>query len=347
MTRIEHPLYQKDLCDTAEYIQKKWEINRRIKILIIGATGLIGSFLVDALLYYNHHVRYQFDIYAMGRSILRLKRRFSYAESSIHLWEHDINWPLKTDEDFDYIFHLASNADPGKYALYPFETITTNILGSVNVINYAKEHLNSKILFTSSMESYGENDGRNLCETDYGRINHNNIRSGYPESKRISELLYRSAVKEYGIAVYIARLGYIYGPTMIDDDNKVVAEFIRAAVNKKDILLKSEGTQRRTYCYVADAVCGMLMLMVSGIVGEVYNIADKKSLITIRQLGEIISEKFGVRLIMKYEIDAKKKTIDKTDMILNMDKIEKLGWKAKTEIAEGINKTVRILREEE
>lgn len=345
MVRIEHPLYQEDIRYVSEYIKKQLLCDNRKTILIIGATGLIGSFLTDVFLYYNRHICNLFDIYAMGRNLEQLKKRFAYTkDSEICLWEHDINSPLQTNINFDYIFHLASNADPGSYAKYPVETITTNVLGSIHIINYARTHLHSRIVFTSSMEVYGENNGEYLQEQDYGAIDYNCIRAGYPESKRISELLYRSAVKEYGISGCIARLGYIYGPTMTDSDNKVIAQFFKSVIEKEDLFLKSAGTQNRTYCYVADAVTGLLTLMACGKPGEAYNVANKESLVTIRQLGELISKQFQVNLRFKYNSQIKEKSIGKHDVLLNAEKLEQLGWCAKTRIKDGIERTIKILQ---
>ena len=347
MLKTDHILYQEDLSNVSEVLQKCGRPDRKIKILVTGATGLIGSFLTDALLYYNTQIQRKFEIYAMGRSMERLKKRFSYAgPSEIYLWKHDIMLPMEKGIYFDYIFHLASNADPGQYASYPFETITTNVLGSIHMIQYAKEHPSSRILFASSMEVYGENDGTALQESDYGIIDYNAIRSGYPESKRVSELLYRSAVHEYGISCCIARLGYIYGPTMTDSDNKVVAQFLKSAVNGYPLILKSLGKQRRTYCYVTDAVTGMLLIMLLGENGEAYNIADKNSLVTIRQLGEMIAKQAGVELQIRNGPDVEKRSVDKNDVILNAEKLEMLGWSARIGVDEGIRRTIGILTKE-
>jgi len=342
MFSVDHSLYQEDLNKTVPYIKNMVKDKDEISVLVIGATGLIGSFMVDALLNYNCRVKECIRVYAMGRSMDRLKKRFGYSASDkLILVQHDIHNSLDMSIRYDYIFHLASNADPGAYALYPVETISTNILGSLNVIEYAKVHKESKIVFTSTMEVYGETDKDELEEADYGRIDYNQIRAGYPESKRTSELLYRSAVKQYGINVVIARLGYIYGPTMTDTDNKVVAEFIRNAVNGEDIVLKSEGKQRRTYCYVADTANGVFVLADRGANGEAYNVADKNSKVTIRELAEIVAE-IGESNARMPETD--KSAVKVHHTVLDIEKLEQLGWAAKVGITEGIRRTVDMYR---
>ena len=345
MLEVKHPLYQEDLSMTGPYIKAMVNGKDNVSILVIGATGLIGSFLVDALLNYNDKVVDCITVYAMGRSMERLKKRFAYSSSDrLVLVQHDIQSSLDESYEYDYIFHLASNADPGSYALYPVETISTNILGSMNVIEYAKVHKSTKVVFTSTMEVYGEIEKDKLSEEDYGKINYNQIRAGYPESKRTSELLYRSAVKQYGVNAVIARLGYIYGPTMTDSDNKVVAEFIRNAVNKQDIVLKSEGKQRRTYCYVADTVNGLFVLADKGENGEAYNVADKNSKITIKELAELIAKESRVQLYQ--DISYVQKNVKVFHTVLCTDKIEKLGCKTRVSIINGINRTIDIYKTE-
>lgn len=341
MLKILHPLYQEDLYNAAVLIG---ESGLTGKVLIIGATGLIGSFLTDVLSFYNRNIERRFEIHAIGRDLKRLNTRFSYLDpAEIHLWEHDIVHLLETEVEYDYIFHLASNADPGGYAAYPVETIITNVQGTVNVLEYAKKHPHVRILFTSSMEVYGENDGEALQESDYGLIDFNGIRAGYPESKRVSELLYKSALQEYGIQTCIARLGYIYGPTMTDSDNKVVAQFIRAAANGQDLVLKSCGEQRRTYCYVADAVTGIVKVLMEGEAGEAYNVADRNSLVTIRQLGEMIANEAKAQLVFDFEAEEEVASIKGRDVVLDSGKLELLGWGAKVGIREGIGRSLELL----
>lgn len=344
MFNVNSPDYQKDLEHASTYITGEvFAGQKKIKVLIIGASGLIGSFLTDTFVYYNKNIAEKIEIYAMGRSLLRLKKRFDYIRSNeVFFWEHDIQKPFETEIEFDYIFHLASNADPASYAKYPVETISTNVLGSMNVIQYAKKHIKTKIVFTSSMEVYGENDGELLKETDYRSIDWNQLRAGYPESKRVSELLYRSAFAEYEIQSVIVRLGYIYGPTMTESDNKVVAQFIRSILDDKDIVLESAGTQRRTYCYVADAVIGILHSLFKGLPGEVYNVADKNSLVTIRELGEIVA-RLGRRNVYVNDFEQKEIRLKK-DVVLDSGKLEKLGWSAEYDIENGVIRTIAIMK---
>lgn len=335
MIDINNPLYQEDLCYVSPYLDALYYENKK-NVLVTGATGLIGSFIVDALIYYNEHSGREFKIYAMGRSIERLKKRFgnSSRENLIFI-EKDINDGIEDGNDYDIIFHLASNADPGMYESQPYETIKTNVQGAINIIEYAKLHKNSEILFTSTMEVYGEIQKDALVESDYGAINHNNLRAGYPESKRVSELMYRSAVREYGINAKIARLGYIYGPTMSDTDNKIIAEFIRKKTNNETIELKSAGTQRRTYCYVSDAVTGILTVLKNGENGQAYNVADMNSEVTLKELANI----FGAN-----SDNGRVETKQVYDTVLNTGMLQKLGWKAFRNLEDGVKHSIKCIK---
>lgn len=335
MVDVSNPFYQEDLESTFSYMEELLG-DKKSNILVVGATGLIGSFLVDAFISYSEKSGKEIQIYAMGRNYQRLERRFNYCKSNqLHLMEQDIQQQINTNQRYDFIFHLASNADPNTYKLFPYETITTNVLGTKNVIDYAIENRNTKVLFTSTMEVYGEIQKESLKEEYYGAIDFNQIRAGYPESKRTSELMYRSAVEEYGIHAVITRLGYIFGPTMTDGDNKIIAEFIRKKKTREEIILRSSGSQRRTYCYVADAVTGMLLVLAKGQNGQAYNVADENSKVTLRELAEIFGATTGSQAEEEKEV---------FDTVLEVTKIKKLGWGSRISIQEGINRTLKCMK---
>lgn len=309
-------------------------------VLVIGATGLIGSMMVDALLYYNEQMQAELEIYGMCRNISVMEKIFPENEH-LHFIEHDIKKPLAGTEEFQYIFMTASFTDPSKYAQFPVETMTTNLLGVINVLEYAREH-KSKVLFTSTMETYGQIEfEKDITEEQFGAINFHRIRSGYPESKRTAELLCASYLAQYQVESVIVRLGYIYGPTMTPWDSKVVAQLLRSALAEQNLVLKSKGTQRRSYCYVADAVAGIFKALFDGEAGEVYNVADKNSIVTISQLAEAIGEHSGCSLI--YDIPDTIDVDKPLEFVLNTTKLENLGWESKVPLKEGIDRTLKML----
>lgn len=316
------------------------------KILITGASGLIGSCIIDLLMLANEYGRH-FEVYALGRSKEKLSARFNAIKDSnmLHFVEQDIMQPLDDSVSYDYIIHGASNADPRNYALYPAETMLINLEGAKNILNYCKAHLETKALLMSTFEVYG-NAGKDVySETDCGVVDLNKIRSCYPESKRCMEILTRCYVEEYGVKAVIGRLSSIYGPTMAKDDSKAHAQFIRNGLNGEDIVLKSKGEQRRTYCYVIDAVTGLLCVLAKGTVGEVYNIANENAVVSIAEVAQTVAAISGTKVIMQLPDDLEKKGFSAPqNCLLNNTKLRQLGWKGHYDLCNGIGECLTILK---
>ena len=309
------------------------------KYLVTGATGLIGSCIVDALLMANKEYGIKNVVYAVSRSSKNLFNRFFYAdEDELIGIEQDICNPINLDVPVDYIIHGASNADPCSYALYPVETILTNIYGTNNILNYAQMNNVGRVIFLSTFEVYGKVNRNSIyTETDCGNLNFNMLRAAYPESKRCSELLLNCYGDEYGIDFVIGRLCSIYGPTMKIDDSKAHAQFLRNALNNEDIVLKSKGLQSRTYLYVIDAVAAIFEILFKGDTGRIYNISSEKSITTIANLAETISSISGTKVIFDVpnEVESKGFSIPQ-DCILDNTHLKSLGWNAKYDIKSGM-----------
>lgn len=339
-----NPFYLEDLQQITDYIP---DLKKGASFLITGATGLIGSLIVDALLYYKLKKDSSVIIYALSRDKKRLENRFLWVdvEKRPLFLEQDICTPISNKYNFDYIIHCASNADPGTYAKFPVETIVTNVIGTYNILEYAKMHPNVQIVFTSTIEVYGSMpSGYANCEDDFGKVDFNQIRSGYPESKRTAELLCRCYAQEYNVSVKIARLGYIYGPTMTKTDSKVIAQFIRNALHHKNIVMKSKGTQKRSYCYSADTVSGIFRILFKGKVGEAYNIANMHSVETIAGIAQILKELSGTSITFELPAELEKQGYSKPqDSILNENKLLELNWKAHYDLKDGLKRTIAIL----
>lgn len=315
------------------------------KVLVTGASGLIGSCIVDLLLLSNNYGR-KFDVYALGRNADKLKNRFeNFAHSPfLHIIEQDIRKPLNNCFSFDFIFHGASNADPRNYALYPAETMLINMEGATNVLNYCKTHPDTKVLMMSTFEVYG-NTGKDVyVETDSGIVDINKLRSCYPESKRCVEVLTHCYVDEYHIKAVIGRLSSIYGATMAKDDSKAHAQFLRNGLAGEDIVLKSKGNQRRTYCYVVDAVIGLLFVMAKGTDGEAYNIANENAIVSIAEFAHTVANITGTKVIYQLPDEIERKGYSAPqNCILDNTKLKSLGWSGIYDITKGIKECIDIL----
>lgn len=316
------------------------------RVLVTGASGLIGSCIIDLLMLSNEHGRH-FDVYALGRNKKKLCTRFNAFSKSEHLHyiEQNIMTPLDNNISYDYIIHGASNADPCNYALFPAETMLINLEGAKNILNYCKEHTETRALIMSTFEIYG-NGGKDVyVETDSGIVDINKLRSCYPESKRCMEVLTRCYVDEYNVKAVIGRLSSIYGPTMSENDSKAHAQFIRNALKSENIVLKSKGEQKRTYCYVIDAISGLLCIIAKGTLGEVYNISNEKSIVTIAELANIIANISGCKVIFDYPSDIEKKGFSiPQNCILDNSKLRALGWEGKYDIYRGVKECLDVLQ---
>ncbi len=328
-----------------------WEKLQGSSVMISGATGMIGSVLVDTIMYRNKTENMNCMVYALGRSEEKAKARFSYCwdEPELKFIPYDVNEPLVRDdiEKVGYVLHLASNTHPVAYATDPIGTITANIIGSRNMLEFASAHGAIRCAFASSNEIYGENRGDvELFDERYsGYIDCNTLRAGYPESKRCSEALCQAYIRQKGMDVVIARLTRSYGPTMLPSDTKAISQFIKNGVNGEDIVLKSAGLQNYSYTYVADAASGLLTVLLCGTCGEVYNVAHESSNITLRDLAEIIASYVGKQVVFQIP-DAVESAgySTATKALLDGSKLADLGWKPRYEIKEGITKTIDILK---
>lgn len=337
-----HPVYKEEICQISKSIPVK-----DCTILVTGATGMIGSAIIDALLNANHEFGKNIKILALGRNLEKMENRFSYDKSSfLSFVKQDIMTPLTVEANIDYIIHTASNADPRNYALFPAETLLGNVYGTRNMLEYCRVNKKTRLLVTSTFEVYGKKTGVDeYRENDSGEIDLNQIRSCYPESKRTAEILMRCYKKEYDVNIVIARLCSIYGPTMSKNDSKAHAQFIRNGIAKENIVLKSEGLQRRTYCYLMDAVSGILTVLFYGQNGEAYNISNEKSVASIAELAELVAKICGTEVIKLPPDSIEQQGFSRPqNCILINDKLLGLGWTSNYSLEEGLRKTIEILQ---
>lgn len=347
---IDNSIYREDI-EYVSSLKLPWEKLANKSILIAGASGLIGSFLIDILMEKNLH-GLNCKIYALGRNLTKAKSRFKkyWVSPFFEFILHDINKPLKLNNVnlVDYVIHFASNTHPVAYATDPIGTVTTNIIGTNNLLKFAVEHNAERFAFASSNEIYGENRGdvEVFDETYCGYIDSNTLRAGYPESKRCGETLCQAYKKQKNLDIVISRFTRSYGPTMLKTDTKAISQFIKKAVEDKNIILKSAGTQYYSYTYVADAVSGFLTVLLRGENGEAYNIADEASDIRLKDLAQIIADFVGKEVLFELPDEIEKAGYSEaTKARLDGSKIKKLGWKARYDIKQGLIRTMKILTE--
>ena len=313
-------------------------------ILITGANGLIASYLVDILCFLNNEKNFSINIYALSRSKEKSEKRFY--NQNINIIEQDLNIPFDSNIHFDYIIHAASNSHPLAFSSDPVGTMKTNLLGTINLLEIAKKS-GAKFLYFSTGEIYGNNIDHAFTEDDLGLVDTKIARSCYPESKRAAETLCMAYRQQFNINVNIARFCYVYGSTITDTNSRADAQFLRKALAGENIILKSAGLQKRTYCYVADAVSAILCIILNGTNGEVYNVANPNSVVSVKEYAETLANLANVELVFELPNEPEKRGYSKqADSILDAKKLINLGWKPIYKLKDGLNNTLLIKREE-
>lgn len=320
------------------------------RVFVTGSTGLICSAVVDVLFYLNAHHDANIHIYLGARNRKSLTERFSYKRESADFFfvDYDSTRSVEIQESFDYIIHGASNADPKRIISQPVETIMSNIIGLSCLLDSIKVNQKGRLLFVSSSEVYGQKDNNNpYRETDYGYVDILNPRACYPTSKRAAENMCVSYANEHGIDVVIARPGHVYGPTMKMTDSRASSQFPRDVISGSDIVMKSEGLQMRSYCYVLDCASALLSVLINGCSGEAYNISNKESVCSIRDMAEAFAVAGNKRIVFELPSEAERKSFNlMSNSSLEAAKLESLGWKAVFSMQEGAKHTIEILKSE-
>lgn len=341
-------LYCQDVMNVAG-AELPWHKLKNKTLLLTGASGLIGTFLIDVLMKKNETDQLGIKIYAAGRNEKAARSRFAdYWDSDYFSFlKLDVNQPIDSDLHFDYILHAASNTHPVQYATDPVNSLMTNLLGTYNLLEYGRKCGLERFIFLSSVEIYGQalREDDVFDESYCGYIDCNTVRAGYPEGKRAGEALCQAYIAKYGMDIVIPRLSRVYGPTMKLDDSKAMSQFLMNGVRGEDIVLKSKGLQKFSYCYVADVVLGILFVWLKGKTGEAYNVADVKTDMLLRDITRYIAEINGRKVIFQLPDDAENKGFSKVTVgVMTPAKLQMLGWEPFDDLKSGILKTVAVLK---
>lgn len=340
--------YISDVCVTAG-IDIPWDKLRDTTIAISGASGMIGSFLIDVLL--TGKPELGIHIIALVRNEKRAHERFApYVNTGVvEIVPVDINTavPHAAHDKVDYVVHAASNTHPRAYATEPINTLLTNVLGTEHLLRFGLKHHMKRFLFISSVEIYGQNRGdvERFPESYCGYLDCNTLRAGYPEGKRAGEALCQAYIKEKDVDVVVTRLPRVFGPSMLPSDTKALSQFLNKAINGEDIVLKSKGDQQYSYIYVADAVTGLLYSLLCGQKGEAYNVADEAMDVSLAELARLIADYVGKDVVFELPDAVEQAGFSKsTKAMLDSRKLKCLGWKAEFDLQNSIYRTIDIMR---
>lgn len=304
-------------------------------IVISGGTGFIATFLCNVIRYRNKN-------YNQNIKIISLSLNQQEDDETVKYLKVDVAKPIKLDGNVDYILHMASNTHPEQYKKDPVGTITGNVFGTYNLLILAKEKKAKRFVLASSCEIYGDGKESPMDELYCGYINSNTARAGYNESKRVSESLCQSFAQQYGIESVVFRLARVFGADKTKKDTKAMAQFITNAVDGNDIVLKSKGEQKYSYIYIADAVSGIVKVLLDGIPGEAYNISADYDGFTLGQYAEYIASLSGNKVV--YQIDDDPNSSRAQNALLDNSKIKKIGFKALYTVLQGLERTYKIYK---
>lgn len=319
--------------------------------LVTGASGMIGSYFAYTLLYLNEMYNANINIKLVLRNIEKLDP-YIKEQTNVEIIIQDVVNPIDVAGNVDYIVHAASPASPKLMSQFPVETNLANTLGTINTLKLAKEKDSIGYLFISSREIYGEpNENQKLFTENglLGQVDPLVPRNGYAEGKKAAENLCSGYKEEYGLNTKIVRLAHTYGPGMSIYDGRVQADFLKNVLNNEDIILKSDGSSIRTYTYISDAICAMLLVLLNS-TDLVYNISDENSETSIRELAETlvnIDPNKNLKLIFDIPKEVQKGCAAFKNGILSSQKIRnELNWYPRYSIEDGFRRTIHHLEEE-
>ncbi len=323
-----------------------WEKLKGKTVLITGAMGMIATYLVYTLLSVDQLFQLNLKVIGLVRDKNRADKHFKLITDNprFSLLVGDVtNNNLYDNLKIDYIIHAASQTNAKQFMTMPVETIKTNVNGTINLLELAKKN-NAKFLLLSTREVYGKNNQLDsVRENEIGIIDYTQIRSCYPESKRMSELLCLSYQNEYNIDCKIARIEHVYGPGITLGDGRVMGDFIAAIVKHNDIIMKSEGLTELSLTYISDVVSGLMLLLLN-FKDTIYNLSDDKTVFLVKDLAQYLCELFKdrniklVKHIMSEE--AAKGYLQHKVPLLNSNKAINEGWNKKVSFKDGIYRVV-------
>lgn len=345
MFEYKNMVVQEDLKQMAEE-HLDWHQFDGKTILVTGATGMLATYISYFLLFLKEEKDIDLRLLALCRTKSKAETIFKrfLNKPYFYLLLQDVCEPIQYDGNIDYIFHLAGNASPYFINSDPVGIVKSNMIGTFNILELAKEKNTTKVLFASTREVYGKNEKEeSLTETSFGAIDPMENRSCYPESKRAAETIFRSYFLQYGINFNALRIAHSYGPGMnLHSDGRVMADLMGNVVDGKDIELKSTGEALRAFCYISDAVTGIFYAALKGEPGEAYNLANETEEISIRDLAQmLVSLRKDKDLKVVFNIPETNTGYCNYKRVgLNTLKIESLGWKPRTKLNMGIKRTL-------
>jgi nucleoside-diphosphate-sugar epimerase len=291
---------------------------------------------------------YNTKVIALVRNKEKAEARFSHliGHPNLQIIVQDVSVALEIDDKIDFIIHAASQASPKYFGTDPVGTLNANVLGTLNLINLARKNEVESFLYFSSGEVYGEvkEEDIPIKEDTYGYLDCTKVRACYGESKRMGENICASYWSQYGVKAKMVRPAHTYGPGMTLDDGRVFADFVSNIVNRQNIVLKSDGSAVRPFCYLADATLGYLTVLVKGENGQAYNVANPYQEYSMLQLANTLVDLYpelNLNVVMDNPVSDNNYLKSPVKRIsLSIDKIKQLNWSPEISVRVGFKRTI-------
>ncbi|WP_251205708.1 NAD-dependent epimerase/dehydratase family protein [Acetatifactor aquisgranensis] len=335
-----------------------WDDLNGKTVLITGAYGMLASYVTYMLYYLHEEKNISVSIIVVVKSKVKFLDRCNIFSRADYLTviENDLSNPLKIEGPLDYIIHAASLASPRYYETCPIDVILPNIIGNYHLLNLAAEKGISGYLLFSTGDIYGSvKDVTDITEDSYGTVDTLDAHNCYSESKRMAETMCMAFLRQRKVPVKIARIWHTYAPTMdIDNDPRVFASFAGNILRGEDIVMKSDGSGKRCFCYISDAVAGYFTILLKGAVGEAYNVCNESQFVSMADLAIRLARLYPERNI---KVIRKKRNKDEQysenilmlgqEAVPSSDKLKGLGWKPTVDIETGFNRVIKYKESEQ
>lgn len=349
-----NPIIQEDLEKIISFKAVDWKVFQGKTVLISGANGMLPSYMVETLLYLNKKYDYHIKVKALVRNLEKAQMCFSehIEDEALDFLVQDVAEPIEYDGDIHFIIHAASQAAPSYYGVDPVGTFKANTLGTLNMLELAKEKRLEGFLYFSTGAVYGNLPGEKIIlkEDNPGAVNILDIRNCYGESKRAGENACVCYHYQYGVPTKIVRIFHTFGPKVNLNDGRVFSDFCKNILNNENIVLKSDGSAKRSFCYVADAVQAYFLILLKGEPATAYNVGgDEDHEVTIRDLSQMLVELFPEKkLEVVFDINENDLTYSKMQtpqkqILPDLTKIISLGWCLSTTVRDSFKRTIDSL----
>lgn len=326
-------VYNKDVESLAADERIPWDSFQDKRVLVTGATGLVGGLCARTLAYRVGHHDAGIQVILPVRDLEVARKKFlGCANADFVYWDATQDSALLPE--CDYIIHCACPTDSAFMVEHPVQTIDAIVTGTRSMLELARR-CSARMCYVSSMEVYGSGSDETLDEQCGGRLDAMNVRSSYPQAKQLAETLCGAYASQYDTDACVARLAQTFGPGIRNDDRRVFAEFARRCVAGEDIVLLTDGSKSNMYVYTADAVRALLMLVARGEAGAAYNVANPQTFCSVYEMARMVASRFGTSSDVRRVVnpDAARRFATSGRIYMDVTRMREMGWEPEVDLA--------------